>query len=366
MPETEGISFRLRQDGPIRLDLELACGPGQTLALVGPSGSGKTTILRSLAGLHRPAEAWVACGGRVWTDSQRGLCLPPRRRAVGMVFQSYALFPHLSAQANLMAAMDHLPRSRRAARARELLALVHLRGLEQRRPHQLSGGQQQRVAVARALARDPQVLLLDEPFSAVDRATREGLYQELAELRGKLRIPVLLVTHDLDEAAQLADRIGIIHHGRCLQVGPPAQIRTKPSSLEVARLVNLKNIFRATLAGRAQGRTLLAWRGRELRAALQDQFRRGDEVAWCVPSSAVRLVARDELDDPAGDNLLRLSVDELVFLGEMVRLSLALPGDAGERLTVTAPLYQVQQLDLRPGQAVTLALPSASIHLMPL
>lgn len=365
MPEPEGISFHLSQPGPIRLDVDLSCGPGQMLALVGPSGSGKTTILRSLAGLYQPAEAWVSCGGQAWTDSRHDICLPARERRVGMVFQSYALFPHLSAQANLMAAMNHLPHRQRAERASELLSLVHLHGLENRRPHQLSGGQQQRVAVARALARDPHALLLDEPFSAVDRATRERLYLELNELRGALRIPVLLVTHDLDEASQLADHIGIIHHGRCLQLGPPAEIRTRPSSLTVARLVNLKNVFSASVAGHENGQTVLAWQGIELRAGRWEQFGVGGKVAWCVPSSGVRLMGDDSPGGATAENQLNLVLDGLAFLGEMVRLSLVLPSDAGQRLMVTAPLHQVQGLALRVGQPVKVSLPCAGIHLMP-
>ena len=143
---------------------------------------------------------------------------------MGIVFQSYALFPHMTAEANVAVAIDHLPASRRLDEAQRLLALVNLAGLEKRRPAQLSGGQQQRVAVARALARQPQALLLDEPFSAVDRATRETLFGEIAALRAYLNMPVILVTHDMDEARMLADRMLVIQHGRMLRAGTAAEV----------------------------------------------------------------------------------------------------------------------------------------------
>jgi molybdate transport system ATP-binding protein len=160
-----------------------------------------------------------------------------------MVFQSYGLFPHMTALGNVTAAMGHVEAGRREARGRELLDLVNLGGLEARRPAELSGGQQQRVAVARALAREPKVLLLDEPFSAVDKATRQRLYREIAELRRTLDMPVVLVTHDLDEAIMLADRMAVLHRGRTLQTGTADEVTMRPVSPEVARLVDLRNLF---------------------------------------------------------------------------------------------------------------------------
>ena len=175
-----GLSVVLNSAAPIALDVSLECAQGELLAIIGPSGAGKSTTLRAIAGLHHPASGSVICEGETWLDTDRALDVPAHRRRVGLVFQDYALFPHMTALANVMAAMGHLPVAQRAERAVTLLARVHLAGLEERRPAELSGGQQQRVAVARALARDPAVLLLDEPFSAVDRATRRRLQVELA------------------------------------------------------------------------------------------------------------------------------------------------------------------------------------------
>jgi molybdate transport system ATP-binding protein len=166
------LTVRLRQTSPIPLDVDLTCGPGEVLAIFGPSGSGKTTILRAIAGLSRPAEASVRSGHETWTDTTTGVFAPPHRRAVGFVFQEYALFPHLTAAGNVMAALGHRPRGERRARTELLLAQVGLAGRGHRRPRELSGGERQRVALARALAREPAVLLLDEPFAAVDRTVR--------------------------------------------------------------------------------------------------------------------------------------------------------------------------------------------------
>lgn len=242
MGKGAGLHVELRQPAPIPLAVELSCGEGELLALVGPSGSGKSTTLRAIAGLYRPLQGRVVCGGSVWLDTEQAIDLPAHQRRVGLVFQSYALFPHMTALRNVMTALGHRPVHEREARARALLAQVHLQGLEERRPTALSGGQQQRVAIARALAREPAVFLLDEPFSAVDRRTRRKLHAELAELRQLVRIPIVLVTHDLDEVAALADCICVLDQGQTLQIGRPADLLTSPASARVAIALDLPHV----------------------------------------------------------------------------------------------------------------------------
>jgi len=237
--DRSGLHVRLKQTAPIPLDTKFACGEGELLALVGISGAGKTTILRTIAGLYRPQLGHVGCGEATWLDTERGLDLPPHRRRVGLVFQSYALFPHMTALGNVLAALGHRPAEEREAVARALLDQVHLHRLASRRPAELSGGQQQRVAIARALAREPLVLLLDEPFSAVDRPTRRRLQTELTELRQAVRMPIILVTHDIAEAAALADRICVVDRGETLQTDRPADLLAAPANARVAFALDL-------------------------------------------------------------------------------------------------------------------------------
>jgi molybdate transport system ATP-binding protein len=332
--------------------------------VVGPSGAGKSTLLRCVAGLHRPEEGEVRCAGVAWLDTSRGIALPPHRRAVGLVFQDYALFPHMTALGNVAAALGHLPRGQRAGRARALLAQVHLAGLEDRRPAELSGGQQQRVAVARALARDPAVLLLDEPFSAVDRATRRRLQAELAALRQSLSIPVLLVTHDLEEAALLADRMVLMHRGRGLQEGRPAELMARPDSAEVARLLDLRNLFRARVAAQAQDRTVLEWSGLLLEAAPAPGFAVGQEVDWLIAQGGVLLHRRlrpsaGERENPVGGR-----VTAMLALGEEARITLDVHDPDGGTLAFAMPLHAARRNAIAPGEEVTVSLLRDAIHVM--
>jgi molybdate transport system ATP-binding protein len=201
------------------MDVTFNAPAGQVTALFGPSGSGKTTLLRVIAGLHRADEVGIACEGETWTSDAHGIHVPSHRRPVGFLFQDYALFPHLTIAEQLALALAHRPAAGRAARVAELISMMRLEGLGDRRPAALSGGQQQRAALARALARDPKVLLLDEPFAAVDWALRETLRHELVTLQRSLALTTLLVTHDFEDVAKLASHLVVLDHGAVTAAG---------------------------------------------------------------------------------------------------------------------------------------------------
>ncbi len=360
------LAVRLEQWEPIPLAAELEVAAGELLALVGPSGSGKTTILRCIAGLHRPRNGHIRCGEAVWFDAAAGIDLPPQARSVGLVFQSYALFPHLSALGNVATALGHLPREQRAERARALLERVHLAGLEERRPAALSGGQQLRVAVGRARAREPQGLVLDEPFSAVDQVTRRKLQRELAGLRRGLAIPTILVTHDLEEAAMLADRLALLHHGRTLQTGTPDEVLNRPRDPLTATLVAARNLFGGRiLAHEAErGLTILDWSGRRLEAALAPRFEVGAPVAWTIPPAEVILHRRVQPSRGIAENPVAGTILDQIRLGSLTSVSIAVAGEE-HPLIMDVPNHVAWRNGLEPGIEIGVSLLAKAIHLMP-
>lgn len=362
------LHVELRQASPIPLDVQFSCAAGQILALVGPSGSGKSTILRSIAGIYTPATGKISCAGEDWLDTARGVNVKTRLRSVGFVFQSYALFPHLSALHNVMEALSHVAADARTSRARSILARTHLDGLENRRPDELSGGQQQRVAVARALARDPRALLLDEPFSAVDQVTRERLYEELAAQRGELSVPVILVTHALDEAAMLADRMCVLYQGKTLQIGAPYEVMTRPAGPLVARVLGLKNVFTAEVLQHdaEKATTRLKWGQVMLDARLNANFAKGSQVSWFVPQSHIVLHRHDQ---PSQQRDLESNVEGViarcVSLRETTNIRLAVSAVPEAILSFSIPTRIAQSNGLTTGLAITVSLLADGIHLIP-
>jgi molybdate transport system ATP-binding protein len=233
------------QAGPVPLNVAFTCEPGQVLALFGPSGSGKTTILRSIAGLYTPRQAQVSIAGDTWLDTNTGINLPPHHRRVGFVFQEYALFPHLSVLGNVTIALSHHPRTERRGRAMALLRLVHLEHLADRRPAALSGGERQRVAVARALAREPRVLLLDEPFAAVDRGLRQTLQGEIDAIRRAFDIPIVLVTHDFEDVMRLATHLVLLRAGQVVANGSMESLTSRADLPWLRETVGLGTVLDA-------------------------------------------------------------------------------------------------------------------------
>jgi molybdate transport system ATP-binding protein len=361
----DGIEVRLRQHAPIPLDAGFDCAPGKVLVIVGPSGSGKTTILRCIAGLHAADSGHVRCRDETWYDAERGISRSMQQRRAGMVFQNYALFPHLTALRNIALAVPANSGIDSLRRAAELLTLVNMQGLEARFPHELSGGQQQRVALARALARDPQVLLLDEPFAAVDQQTRRKLVRELVRLRQQLSMPVILVTHDLDEARMLGDQISVLHHGRTLQTAAPDQLLARPCSAEVARLVGIDNVYSAAVIGHdaARGTTYIDWQGVQLETPLRSEFAAGAIVDWVIPSENLILHRRDRPSRGERENPVRGRIADFLPLGEFASITILVDG-GGHSLYLTVPTHVARRNGLERGGEISVSLLAEAIHLM--
>ncbi len=226
--------------GAFALQAALRARPDEVTALLGPSGSGKSSLLRLAAGLARPDEGRIGLGEKLWLDRAAGVFVPPQRRGVGMVFQDYALFSHRSVAANVGFGVA---RRRRRVQVAVWLRRLGLAHLADRLPHQLSGGERQRVALARALAMEPQVLLLDEPFSAVDPRLRQALRELLAEVLAETGRPTLLVSHDLDDVRYLADTVGVMVAGRLHCLGPRAAVFDDPGTREAAEVLGWRNFL---------------------------------------------------------------------------------------------------------------------------
>ncbi|MDO0930363.1 ABC transporter ATP-binding protein [Streptomyces sp. DG2A-72] len=317
--------------------LDLTVRPGEFLALLGPSGCGKTTALRMLAGFEHPD------AGEVLVDGEDVTRVPAHRRDAGMVFQSYSLFPHLSALDNVAFGlrMRKVPTAERRARAAELLDLVGLADKGERFPHQLSGGQQQRIALARALALRPRVLLLDEPLSALDAKVRLTLREEIRRLQQELGITTLFVTHDQEEALSIADRVAVMRAGRLEQCAAPAELYARPATAFVAEFVGTMS----RIPGLVKGAAVEAL-GQRL--PVDGEAPAATEVDVLVRPEAVNVSA-----DVSGDAL----VVATAFLGAATRLTVRLTD--GTEVKADVPTYEAAGLGA--GTAVRLSLPQRPV-----
>jgi molybdate transport system ATP-binding protein len=383
-----GLQVQLRSSSPIRLEAEFDCGAGELVALVGPSGSGKTSMLRAIAGLWTPTDVQghIRVNDQDWLDTNKGVQLSPQQRRAGLVFQHYALFPHMTAQANVALAAGA---GWSSEDVQTLLARLGLAELRARRPSQLSGGQQQRVALARALVRVmprpsmaqadvpqvlPGVLLLDEPFSAVDAPTRQTLYRELAALRQKVSVPMVLVTHDLAEARRLADRVVIVDAGQTLQTGEPARVFASPRNARVAELVGIQNHFEGRFLKGEGGWGRLCWTdpaqpdaGLALVVLDKNKIDDGTRVTWVLNGEQVDVLADGELSDhlEPGHTRLRCQLVEVLLLGEISLCTLKPEGLSKQTITLNLTSRVLGRLQVDVGSWVQLRIAPEALHIMP-
>jgi molybdate transport system ATP-binding protein len=309
------------QQGTFDLDVELSVAPGEVLVVLGPNGAGKSTLLRALAGLVAVGEGGIRLGDEIWDDAALGTFVPAPERAVGMVFQEYRLFPHLSVLDNVAFAARARGAGRSEARAcaQPWLHATGVAELAGRRPAGLSGGQAQRVALARALAAGPRMLLLDEPLAALDARTRLDVRDLLRRTLREFTGPVVLVTHDPLDALVLADRLLVLEAGRAVQQGPPQDVARRPATDYVARLVGL-NLYRGRLAPDEQ-RIDLDGGGRLFAADLTD-VRHGTAVLAVLAPSAIA-VHRHQPGDGSPRNVWPGTITGMELLADRVRLAVA-------------------------------------------
>jgi putrescine transport system ATP-binding protein len=309
-----------------RLCLDIAAG--EFFALLGPSGCGKTTLLRMLAGFETPDE------GRILLDGNDIARVLPHQRPVNMMFQNYALFPHLSARDNIAFGLKRMamPRPEIETRVADMVRLLKLDGLEERKPEQLSGGQKQRVALARSLARRPRVLLLDEPLAALDKKLRESTQLELMELQRRLGMTFVIVTHDQEEAMTVADRIGVMDAGRLEQVATPRQLYEAPASRWVAEFVGDVNIFEGQTGSRQASRLMIATKDAGLIAVAEPpQPITKSLVCVAIRPEKVKLSRRGPVSDADNShaiNRLEGVVTDVSYLGGVTSYKVKLDSGA--------------------------------------
>lgn len=327
-------------------DISMEVHAGEFVVLLGPSGCGKTTLLRCIGGLEQPDRGVIEIDGRTVFSAANGVRLMPEAREIGMVFQSYALWPHMSVFDNVAYPLRarNVPAAEINDRVRETLSMVGIPELEKQYPSQVSGGQQQRVALARAIVARSRLILFDEPLSNVDAKVREQLRDELVEMQHKLHFAAVYVTHDQEEAIALADRIAALRKGRVAQIGPPSELYLTPRSLYVANFIGSTNTVHGVIEGFQDNLVIVRTECGSLRArAVDEDMAKDDNVA--VVFRPERCVLKHSADD--GGNAIPVQLVSSTFMGPYTQHHV----QAGERML---EIRTVEELSWPPGQQLWL------------
>jgi len=330
--------------GDVNLDIE----SGEYMIVLGPTGAGKTVLLEAIAGLY------PVLGGEIWIDGREVSALSPEKRGIGIVYQDQALFPHLSVEQNIGFGLKvrKCPRQEMRARVTAMAELVGISGLLGRRPATLSGGEKQKVALARALVTQPSVLLLDEPLSALDPETRERMQAELRELHRRVRITIIHVTHDFEEALALGHRVALLNQGEVVQVGTPAEILRRPSSEFAARFALSRNVFNGRAGDGQDGYAIVDIGGAKLMAVTDER----GEVRMSLRPEDI-LISRERFQSTAR-NCFPGVVSEIADRGSVVYVTASVPPD----FTCLITRQAFEELDLKKGVRVWITFKASAIH----
>ena len=350
-----------KQFGAFHLQIQLTVGTG-ICVLFGASGAGKTQTLNAIAGLMTPDSGEITLDGVPFfrhRDEGTKINLPARERHVGYVFQQYALFPHLTAIENVAYALWR--RSDARKRAVELLERMHLGRLADRYPSELSGGQQQRVAIARALAADSKVLLLDEPFSALDRANRERLHQDVLSLQAESQLVVLYVTHNLEDAFAMGHQLAIVYDGKIEQFGTPETIFRQPANFNVARTLGMTNLFQARVMAMTESSVQLDWHGLLLEAASSSQVEIGATVTAYIRPEEIQIISENPSVEIEPQNYLNGTLIRKQVGYQFHTLRVRLRNEQEIEIAIPAS----QPLNSLPDGEIHLALPKSKLRVLP-
>lgn len=363
------LSFRLKKtyDG-FTLDAGLTLAE-ELVVLFGPSGAGKSLALKMISGLVTPDDGVVTVGGEKVFDSDSGIDTPIRKRRTGYLFQDYAVFPHMTVYENIAYGINGLKPRVVRGKVGELLSVMRLEGLKGRYPRELSGGQKQRVALARTLATSPRILLLDEPFSALDYQVREKLRADLLNIHSIFPITTIVVTHDLEEAFMLSNRMAVINDGRIEQFGSREDVFYRPGTRNVARFVGTRNIFTGRVLRSSGHEVLVSCPGfgelKVLMGAAAPGLHDGKEVSVCIRPEEIVIIRKDkEIGGKVQDNIFTGEITSTIGRGTTHILFLRM-ADGDALLKVELPNFVLRKLGLEVGKRIRVSLKKESIWIIP-